>query len=65
VQKDIAPLLGGKNGASEILARRRPLTLSMIRALHEVLDIPSQVLIREPASVYRFTRKRSNRKTTS
>ena len=36
-QKDIAELLGGKNRASEVLARKRPLTLTMIRALHEKL----------------------------
>jgi HTH-type transcriptional regulator/antitoxin HigA len=46
-QKDIASLLGGKNRASEILARKRPLTLTMIRALHEKLAIPSEVLIGE------------------
>lgn len=51
-QKDIAGLLGGKNRASEILARKRPLTLSMIRALHERLAIPSDLLIREPAATY-------------
>lgn len=48
LQKDIAPYLGGKNRASEVLARKRPLTLPMIRALHENLDIPSELLIREP-----------------
>lgn len=48
-QKDIAGLLGGKNRASEILSRKRPLTLSMIRALHEHLDIPPALLISEPA----------------
>jgi len=52
-QKDIARVLGGKNRASEILARKRPLTLPMIRALHEMLDIPPALLIREPAVVYR------------
>jgi HTH-type transcriptional regulator / antitoxin HigA len=51
-QKDIADLLGGKNRASEVLARKRPLTLSMIRALHERLAIPSDSLIREPAATY-------------
>ena len=51
-QKDIADLLGGKNRASEILARKRPLTLSMIRALHEKLEIPPAVLIREPSAEY-------------
>jgi HTH-type transcriptional regulator/antitoxin HigA len=48
-QKDIADILGGKNRASEILARKRPLTLSMIRALHEHLDIPPALLISPPA----------------
>jgi HTH-type transcriptional regulator/antitoxin HigA len=56
-QKDVAQVLGGKNRASEVLARKRPLTLSMIRALHEKLDIPHALLIREPAAVYRVRRK--------
>lgn len=50
-QKDIADLLGGKNRASEVLARKRPLTLPMIRSLHERLDIPAGLLIREPAAM--------------
>jgi len=57
-QKDIAPALGGKNRASEVLARKRPLTLPMIRALHEQLGIPPALLVREPASVYRVRRRR-------
>jgi HTH-type transcriptional regulator / antitoxin HigA len=65
LQKDIAPLLGGRNRASEILARKRPLTLPMIRALHKALDIPSQVLIREPAGVYEAAGNRSRRKSQS
>jgi HTH-type transcriptional regulator/antitoxin HigA len=44
-QKDIADLLGGKNRASEVLSRKRPLTLSMIRALSERLAIPAGLLI--------------------
>lgn len=56
LQKDIASALGGKNRASEVLARKRPLTLPMIRALHEKLDIPTALLIREPAGVYRVRR---------
>jgi len=51
-QKDIADLLGGKNRASEILSRKRPLTLPMIRALHERLEIPASLLIREPEATY-------------
>jgi HTH-type transcriptional regulator/antitoxin HigA len=64
-QKDIAELLGGKNRASEVLARKRPLTLPMIRALYEHLDIPPTLLIREPRLAYSAgktarKRKRSN-----
>jgi HTH-type transcriptional regulator / antitoxin HigA len=44
-QKDLAPFLGGKNRVSEILARKRPLTLDMIRALHAGLQIPLPSLI--------------------
>src|SRR5512139_3691628 len=51
-QKDIAEILGGKNRASEILARQRPLTLPMIRALYERLDIPAGLLIRETSGIY-------------
>lgn len=51
-QKDIANLLGGRNRASEVLSRKRPLTLPMIRALYEKLDIPPALLIREPKTAY-------------
>jgi HTH-type transcriptional regulator/antitoxin HigA len=57
LQKDIARALGGKNRASEVLARKRPLTLPMIRALHEKLGIPPALLIREPAGIYRVRRR--------
>lgn len=60
-QADIAPALGGKNRASEVLARKRPLTLPMIRALHAKLDIPPELLIREPAGVYEVSRRRHKR----
>jgi|SRR5688572_12812484 len=55
-QKDIAPLLGGKNRASEVLSRRRPLTLPMIRSLYEQLDIAPSLLIREPTAKYQVSR---------
>jgi HTH-type transcriptional regulator / antitoxin HigA len=46
-QKDIAALLGGKSRASEILSRKRSLTLPMIRALSDKLGIPVSILIQE------------------
>lgn len=55
-QKDIAPYLGGKNRASEVLSRKRSLTLPMIRSLYEKLDIPPGLLIREPAAKYKVKR---------
>ena len=57
-QKDIAPLLGGKNRVSEVLSRKRALTLPMIRALYEKLDIPPALLIREPRAEYRLKKSR-------
>ena len=56
-QTDLAAIVGGKNRTSEILSRKRPLTLAMIRALHEKLGIPSELLIQEPRAEYRVERK--------
>ena len=60
-QKDVARVLGGKNRASEVLTRKRALTLPMIRALHEKLDIPTELLIRETGAVYRVRRTAKKR----
>jgi len=46
--RDLAPYFGGASKVSEVLARKRPLTLKMMRALHEGLGIPADVLLREP-----------------
>lgn len=51
-QKDLALLLGGRNRVSEILAGKRPLTLSAVRALSSALHIPADLLIREPEAPY-------------
>jgi HTH-type transcriptional regulator/antitoxin HigA len=61
-QKDIAPLLGGKNRASEVLSRKRSLTLPMIRALHEKLDLPPTLLIREPKAESTVRRHRAGKR---
>lgn len=45
-RRDLVPLIGGRSRVSEVLSRRRPLTLDMIRALHEHLGIPVEVLVR-------------------
>lgn len=44
---DLVPFIGTKGRVSEILNRRRPLTLAMIRKLHEGLSIPAELLIGE------------------
>jgi len=44
-QSDLAEVLGRKSRASEILKRKRKLTLDMIRNLHEKWQIPTDVLI--------------------
>lgn len=46
--KDLEPMIGRRNRVYEVLARRRPLTLTMIRNLHEKLGIPAESLIRQP-----------------
>jgi HTH-type transcriptional regulator/antitoxin HigA len=45
--KDLEPLIGKSNRVYEILSRKRPLTLAMIRRLHRALGIPASVLIAE------------------
>lgn len=44
-QTDLARVVGLKSRASEILNRKRKLSLDMIRQLHEKLNIPTDVLI--------------------
>lgn len=44
-QNDLAEIIGLKSRASEILNRKRKLSLEMIRKLNEKLHIPSEVLI--------------------
>jgi len=45
--KDLEPMIGKRNRVYEILNRKRPLTLAMIRRLHRNLGIPASVLIAE------------------
>ncbi len=47
-QKDLIPFLGSRSKVSEVLSRQRPLSISMIRKLHEGLGIPAEVLLQEP-----------------
>ena len=48
--KDLEPIIGKSNRVYEVLSRKRPLTLAMIRRLHRSLGIPAEVLIGEIAA---------------
>jgi HTH-type transcriptional regulator/antitoxin HigA len=47
-QVDLVPYIGNKSKVSEVLNRKRPLSLSMIRRLNNGLGIPAEVLMQEP-----------------
>ena len=44
-RKDLEPYVGSRARVSEILNKKRPLSLPMIRKLHQGLGIPAEVLI--------------------
>jgi len=46
-QKDLVELVGFKSRVSEIMNRKRKLTLDMIRKLHTTLHIPTEVLVQD------------------
>jgi HTH-type transcriptional regulator/antitoxin HigA len=44
-RRDLEPAIGSRSRVSEILNRRRPLTLPMVRALSALLNIQTDVLV--------------------
>ena len=48
-RKDLEAILGSRMRVSEVLNRKRGLSIAMIRRLHERLGISADVLIRTPA----------------
>jgi len=44
-RRDLEQYIGSRARVSEILNRKRPLTMGMIRSLHQGLGIPAEVLI--------------------
>ena len=44
-RKQLEPYIGGRGRVSEILSRKRPLTLVMIRRLEQATGIPGSILI--------------------
>lgn len=47
-RSDLIPYLGSKERVSEVLNRKRNLSLEMIRRLHAGLGIPADLLIQKP-----------------
>jgi HTH-type transcriptional regulator/antitoxin HigA len=45
IQKDLAEIIGSESRASEVLNRRRPLTVHMIKAIHAAWSVPLESLI--------------------
>jgi HTH-type transcriptional regulator / antitoxin HigA len=50
-RRDLEPYLGSRARVSEVLNRRRALSLDMIRKLHQGLGIPAEILI-QPYPLY-------------
>jgi len=44
-RRDLEPYIGSRARVSEVLNRKRPLTMDMIRSLHKEFGIPAEVLI--------------------
>lgn len=57
-RKDLEPMIGTRTRVAEVLNRKRGLSISMIRRLHERLGISAEVLIRP-------SRKASGRQQTA
>lgn len=56
-RRELEPLIGSRARVSEVLSGRRPLTLAMIRRLHEALGIPAEILIAESSLSKGFSNK--------
>lgn len=50
---DLARYLGGRNRSTEILSRKRSLSVRMMRELHNKLHIPAESLLAEPSPAKR------------
>lgn len=48
-RSDLEPMIGTRGRVSEILSRKRPLTLAMIRKLQAGLHLPADVLVQDYA----------------
>jgi HTH-type transcriptional regulator/antitoxin HigA len=44
-RRDLEPAIGSRGRVSEVLTRKRPLTLPMVRELSALLEIPAEILV--------------------
>ena len=61
-RRELEPLIGSRARVSEVLARKRALTLPMIRRIHTAMGIPAEILIADPT---KRVRKTSRSKTAA
>ena len=52
-RKDLEPCIGSRGRVSEIMSRKRPLTITMIRNLERATGIPASILIQPYATEQR------------
>jgi HTH-type transcriptional regulator/antitoxin HigA len=50
---DLAKYLGGRGRVSEVLNRKRSLSVSMMRSLYQNLHVPAESLLEEPKGDYK------------
>ena len=60
-RKDLERVLGSRTRVSEVLNRKRGLSIDMIRKLHDRLQIPAEVLIRPARGLKPRTRRQHER----
>jgi HTH-type transcriptional regulator/antitoxin HigA len=51
-RKDLEPLIGSRGRVSEVLSRKRSLSIDMIRRLHKHLRIPLESLVSEEREIH-------------
>ena len=64
-RRDLEPYIGSRARVAEVMNRRRPLTIDMIRRLHQGLGIPAEILIQPYPLVKPLPRTRRTAGTTT
>jgi HTH-type transcriptional regulator/antitoxin HigA len=64
VRADLEPIVGSRGRVSEVLSRKRPLTLAMIRKLNSEWGLPANVLV-QPYPMRRSEERKAGRAKAS